>query len=98
MPTLPSERLRQGLLTVAGEPIFPSYLFICLDRGDSAKSLASVRLTKGVSHLVSFGGEPARGWPDRIVTGTGSVGSVGAGEAVQAGRVRSSDRCAVRRH
>lgn len=28
LPTLPSEKLRQGLLTVADEPLFPRYLFI----------------------------------------------------------------------
>ena len=60
LPTIPSEKLRQGLLTVSDEPLFPRYLFIRLGSGDSAKSWAPVRSTKGVSRLVSFGIEPAR--------------------------------------
>jgi transcriptional antiterminator RfaH len=60
LPTIPSERLRQGLLTVSDEPLFPRYLFIRLGLGDSAKSWAPIRSTKGVSRLVSFGNAPAR--------------------------------------
>ena len=60
LPTLPSEKLRQGSLTVANDPLFPRYLFIRLGQGDSAKSWAPIRSTKGVSRLVSFGSEPAR--------------------------------------
>ncbi|MCG9029715.1 hypothetical protein LH433_10220 [Laribacter hongkongensis] len=30
LPTLPSEKLRQGVLAVADEPLFPRYLFIRL--------------------------------------------------------------------
>ena len=60
LPTIPSERLRQGLLTVGDEPLFPRYLFIRLGQGDAAKSWAPIRSTKGVSRLVTFGIEPAR--------------------------------------
>jgi transcriptional antiterminator RfaH len=60
LPTIPSEKLRQGLLTISGEPLFPRYLFIRLGEGDSAKSWAPIRSTKGVSRLVSFGVEPAK--------------------------------------
>ena len=60
LPTLPSEKLRQGMLTVTDEPLFPRYLFIRLDQGDSAPSWAPIRSTKGVSRLVSFGVEPAK--------------------------------------
>lgn len=60
LPTLPSEKLRQGSLTVIDEPLFPRYLFIRLGQGDSAKSWAPIRSTKGVSRLVSFGMEPAK--------------------------------------
>ena len=60
LPTLPAEKLRQGQLTVADDPLFPRYLFIRLGQGDSAKSWAPIRSTKGVSRLVSFGTEPAR--------------------------------------
>ena len=48
------------LQTVADEPLFPRYLFIRLGMGDTAKSWAPIRSTKGVSRLVSFGIEPAR--------------------------------------
>lgn len=60
LPILPSEKLRQGLLTVVDEPLFPRYLFIRLDKGESAKSWSPIRSTKGVSRLVSFGVEPAK--------------------------------------
>lgn len=60
LPTIPSEKLRQGLPTVADEPLFSRYLFIRLGQGDSAKSWAPIRSTKGVSRLVSFGIELAR--------------------------------------
>lgn len=45
---------------VSDEPLFPGYLFIRLGQSNSAKSWAPIRSTKGVSHLVSFGIEPAR--------------------------------------
>ncbi len=60
LPTSPSEQLRQGLLAVSYEPLFPRYLFIRLGYGDSAKSWGPIRSTKGVSRLVTFGSEPAR--------------------------------------
>jgi transcriptional antiterminator RfaH len=60
LPTIPSEKLLQGLLRVADEPLFPRYLFIRLGQDDSAKSWTPIRSTKGVSRLVSFGAEPAR--------------------------------------
>lgn len=60
LPKIPSEKLRQGLLTVLIEPLFPRYLFISLGQGTSAKSWAPIRSTKGVSRLVSFGSEPAK--------------------------------------
>ena len=60
LPTLPSEKIRQGVLTVVEEPLFPRYLFIRLGQSDSAPSWAPIRSTKGVSRLVSFGGEPAK--------------------------------------
>lgn len=60
LPTFPSEILRQGILTVTDEPLFPRYLFVRLGVGDSAKSWAPIRSTKGVHRLVSFGVEPAK--------------------------------------
>lgn len=60
LPTIPREKLRQGLLTTVDDPLFSRYLFICLDRGDSFKSWAPIRSTKGVVRLVSFGIDPVR--------------------------------------
>lgn len=60
LPTLPFEKLRQSVLMVTDEPLFPRYLFIRLGQGDSAKSWAPIRSTKGVSRLVSFGVEPVK--------------------------------------
>lgn len=60
MPTLPSEKLRQGVLTVADEPMFPRYVFIHLSQGDSAPNWALIRSTKGVSRVVGFGVELAK--------------------------------------
>jgi transcriptional antiterminator RfaH len=60
LPVFRAEKLCRGLLTVIEEPLFPRYLFIRLGQGDSAKSWVPVRSTKGVSRLVSFGGEAAK--------------------------------------
>lgn len=60
MPTFSAEKLRRGVVLVADEPLFPRYLFIQLGMGESAKSWAPIRSTKGVSRLVSFGAEPAK--------------------------------------
>lgn len=60
LPTIPSEKIHQGLLAVGDEPLFPRYLFIHLGLGDSAKSWGPIRSTKGVGRLVSFGIEPAK--------------------------------------
>ena len=60
LPTIPSEKLRQGLITVLDEPLFPRYLFIRLGQESSAKSWAPIQSTKGVSRLVRFGIEPVR--------------------------------------
>ena len=60
LPTLPTESLRQGLLKVTHEPLFPRYLFIRLGLENSAMSWTPIRSTKGVNRLVSFGIEPAR--------------------------------------
>jgi transcriptional antiterminator RfaH len=60
LPTRPTEKLRQGVLAIEEEPLFSRYLFIRLGHDESAKSWAPIRSTKGVSRLVSFGGEPAR--------------------------------------
>lgn len=60
LPTVPVEKIRQGELSVVIEPLFPRYLFIQLDLGESSRSWAPIRSTKGVSCLVAFGNEPAK--------------------------------------
>jgi transcriptional antiterminator RfaH len=60
LPTLPLEKIRQGMFTFEDEPLFPRYLFIRLGLGNSAKGWGPIRYTTGVSRLVSFGSEPAR--------------------------------------
>tara|TARA_R110001599_G_scaffold171353_1_gene362355 strand:- start:381290 stop:381787 length:498 start_codon:yes stop_codon:yes gene_type:complete len=60
LPTLRAERLRQGILEVTDEALFPRYLFIHLGQDESAKSWTPIRSTAGVSRLVSFGKEPAK--------------------------------------
>jgi transcriptional antiterminator RfaH len=79
LPILSSEKLCQGVLTVTDEPLFPRYLFVLLGRGDSAKSWAPIRSTKGVSRLVSFGVEPAR-------VGNGLINLLRAQEASAQGK------------
>ena len=66
LPLLHVEKLRRSSLEVFDEPLFPRYLFIQLGQGDSAKSWSPIRSTKGVSRLVSFGGEPGR-LDDRLI-------------------------------
>ena len=60
LPMLSAEKLRQGALAIAEEPLFPRYLFIHLDPGGAGKSWGPIRSTQGVSRLVSFGAEPAK--------------------------------------
>lgn len=66
LPVLPTEKRLRGVLTVAAEPLFPRYLFIQLDKGDSAKGWGPIRSTRGVSSLVSFGGDWAK-VDDRLI-------------------------------
>ncbi len=60
LPLLASEKLIRGAVTKLAEPLFPRYLFIRLDTGDSAKSWSPIRSTRGVSKLVTFGNQPAK--------------------------------------
>ncbi|WP_275662730.1 transcription/translation regulatory transformer protein RfaH [Laribacter hongkongensis] len=60
LPMLATEKLRQGRLVVSEEALFPRYLFIRLGLGQSDKSWAPIRSTRGVNQLVRFGTEPAR--------------------------------------
>ncbi len=60
LPVFATEKLRQRVLTVVDEPLFPRYLFIRLDTSESGKSWGPIRSSKGVSRLVTFGTEPAK--------------------------------------
>jgi len=60
LPIILSEKIRQGIVKIADEPLFPRYLFIRLGQGGAAKSWAPIRSTKGVSCLVSFGTAPTK--------------------------------------
>jgi transcriptional antiterminator RfaH len=53
LPRLVSRRRRAGKWVECVEPLFPRYLF--LKHRDSRQSLAPVRSTIGVAHLVRFG-------------------------------------------
>jgi len=59
-PMLWVEKLRRGKVSMALEAMFARYLFIQLDSSRSGLGWASIRSTLGVSHLVSFGGVPAK--------------------------------------
>jgi transcriptional antiterminator RfaH len=66
LPLLATEKLQQGALTVVNEPLFPRYVFVRLDTGESARSWGPIRSTKGVSRLVTFGTEPAKA-PESLI-------------------------------
>lgn len=66
LPMFSSERLRQRVLSVIEEPLFPRYLFIRPEGGSAPKSVVPIRSTRGVSRLVSFGSEPAQ-VDDRLI-------------------------------
>lgn len=59
-PMLSVEKRRRGKVSMQLEAMFARYLFIQLDSSRSGLGWASIRSTLGVSHLVSFGGVPAR--------------------------------------
>ena len=60
LPTLASQKVRLGQISLVSEPLFPRYLFIRLGMEQSSKSWSPIRYTTGVSRLVSFGAEPAK--------------------------------------
>lgn len=54
LPTLQIEQIRRGKLSICVEPLFARYLFIRLD--NVTCNWSPIRSTRGVSHLVAFGG------------------------------------------
>jgi transcriptional antiterminator RfaH len=66
---LPRVRLglrRRGRWQTLIEPLFPRYLFVCLDV--ALESIAPIRSTRGVSGMIAFGGELSV-LPDAILEG-----------------------------
>jgi len=57
LPRIQMKKRRQGKWVDVIEALFPRYIFIRAD--PNAKSLASVRSTRGAVGLVRFGGQPA---------------------------------------
>ena len=66
LPMITLEKLARGRLNLVEEPLFPRYLFICLDSGRQGQNWAPIRSTIGVSGLVTFGSAPAKMDPDLI--------------------------------
>jgi len=60
LPTLASQKVRLGRISLVREPLFPRYLFIRLGMAQTSQSWSPIRYTTGVSRLVSFGAEPAK--------------------------------------
>jgi transcriptional antiterminator RfaH len=60
LPMIAIEKLSRERLNVIEEPLFPRYLFICLDASRYGQNWSPIRSTWGVSGLVSFGSEPAK--------------------------------------
>ena len=66
LPMITLEKLSRGRVNLVEEPLFPRYLFICLDHGSHGQNWAPIRSTIGVSGLVTFGSTPAKMHPDLI--------------------------------
>ena len=60
LPMITLEKLSRGRLNLVQEPLFPRYLFICLDNSRHGQNWAPIRSTIGVSGLVTFGSTPAK--------------------------------------
>jgi transcriptional antiterminator RfaH len=57
LPMLQAEKVQRGKITVVPEPLFPRYVFTCVEDG---VNWAPIRSTLGVTRLVTFGGLPAK--------------------------------------
>jgi transcriptional antiterminator RfaH len=56
LPRLRLQKLKRGAVAQVEEPLFPRYLFVQLD---PEKGWGTLRSTRGVTRLVSFGADPA---------------------------------------
>ena len=59
-PLINIEKLSRGKRVFAEEPLFPGYLFINLQSEQSGLTYTSIRSSRGVSKIVSFGAEPIK--------------------------------------
>jgi transcriptional antiterminator RfaH len=55
LPLINKEKILRGKKILTKEPMFPRYLFVRLSH-DGQQNWSPIRSSKGVSHLVSFGG------------------------------------------
>ena len=55
LPLINTEKILRGKKILSKEPMFPRYLFVRLSH-DGKQNWSPIRSTKGVSHLVNFGG------------------------------------------
>ncbi|TWX72946.1 transcription/translation regulatory transformer protein RfaH [Colwellia sp. C1TZA3] len=53
LPKVAKIKKRQGVKSLALEPLFPNYLFIYLDQSEA--NFNAIRSTRGVGHFVRFG-------------------------------------------
>lgn len=60
LPKIAIEKLIRERVSVIEEPLFPRYLFICLDASRHGQNWSPIRSTWGVSGLVTFGSVPAK--------------------------------------
>ncbi len=55
LPLIHTEKILRGKKILTKEPMFPRYLFVWLSH-DGQQNWSPIRSSKGVSHLVNFGG------------------------------------------
>ena len=55
LPLINTEKILRGKKILIKEPMFPRYLFVRLSH-DGQQNWSPIRSSKGVSHLVNFGG------------------------------------------
>jgi transcriptional antiterminator RfaH len=58
LPLINKEKILRGKKILSKEPMFPRYLFVRLSH-DGQQNWSPIRSSKGVSHLVNFGGVAA---------------------------------------
>lgn len=59
LPMLTVEKIRDRKLTLSTTALFPRYCFLKINEATQTKGTNTIRSTKGVSKLITFGGTPA---------------------------------------